>query len=49
MLAEGGQIFRTIDHMVDLIFNRYIRREGHLEPFFAEQNHRKNPTRLKTQ
>ncbi|MCL1882721.1 MAG: peptidoglycan-binding protein [Defluviitaleaceae bacterium] len=36
MFVEGGQIFRTIDHMVDLIFNRYIRRAGHLEPFFAE-------------
>jgi peptidoglycan hydrolase-like protein with peptidoglycan-binding domain len=36
MFVEGGQIFRTIDHMVDLIFNRYIRRTGHLEPFFAE-------------
>jgi len=49
MFVENGQIFGTIDRMVDLIFNRYIRRQGHLEPFFAEQNHRKNPTRLKTQ
>jgi peptidoglycan hydrolase-like protein with peptidoglycan-binding domain len=36
MFVEGGQIFATIDRMVDQIFNRYIRREGHLEPFFAE-------------
>jgi len=36
MFVEGGQIFRNIDEMVDRIFNRYIRREGHLEPFFAE-------------
>lgn len=36
MFVEGGQIFQSIDRMVDLIFNRYIRREGHLEPFFAE-------------
>ncbi|MCL2577447.1 MAG: spore cortex-lytic protein [Defluviitaleaceae bacterium] len=36
MFVEGGQIFQTIDRMVDMIFNRYIRRQGHLEPFFAE-------------
>ncbi|MCL1845278.1 MAG: peptidoglycan-binding protein [Defluviitaleaceae bacterium] len=36
MFVEGGQIFGTIDRMVDRIFNRYIRRTGHLEPFFAE-------------
>ncbi|MCL2603086.1 MAG: peptidoglycan-binding protein [Defluviitaleaceae bacterium] len=36
MFVEGGQIFRTIDAMVDRIINRFIRREGHLEPFFAE-------------
>ena len=36
MFVEGGQIFRSIDEMVDRIFNRFIRREGHLEPFFAE-------------
>jgi len=36
MFVEGGQIFRSIDEMVDRIFNRYIRRTGHLEPFFAE-------------
>ena len=36
MFVEGGQIFGTIDAMVDRIFNRYIRRTGHLEPFFAE-------------
>ncbi|MCL2388379.1 MAG: peptidoglycan-binding protein [Defluviitaleaceae bacterium] len=36
MFVEGGQIFKSIDHMVDLIFNRYIRRQGHLEPFFSE-------------
>jgi peptidoglycan hydrolase-like protein with peptidoglycan-binding domain len=36
MFVEGGQIFGTIDRMVDIIFNRYIRRTGHLEPFFAE-------------
>jgi len=36
MFVENGQIFRTIDEMVDRIFNRFIRREGHLEPFFAE-------------
>jgi peptidoglycan hydrolase-like protein with peptidoglycan-binding domain len=34
--VPGGQIFGTIDAMVDLIFNRFIRRQGHLEPFFAE-------------
>ncbi|MCL2357698.1 MAG: peptidoglycan-binding protein [Defluviitaleaceae bacterium] len=36
MFVEGGQIFASIDRMVDRIFNRYIRRQGHLEPFFAE-------------
>jgi len=36
MFVEGGQIFRSIDEMVDRIINRFIRREGHLEPFFAE-------------
>lgn len=36
MFVENGQIFRTIDEMVDRIFNRFIRREGHREPFFAE-------------
>jgi len=36
MFVEGGQIFQTIDRMVDMIFNRFIRRQGHLEPFFAE-------------
>lgn len=36
MLAEGGQIFGTIDRLVDRIFNRYLRRQGHLEPFYAE-------------
>ena len=36
MFVEGGQIFRTIDEMVDRIFNRFVRREGHLEPFFTE-------------
>jgi len=36
MFVEGGQIFQTIDRMVDQIFNRYLRRRGHLEPFFAE-------------
>jgi len=36
MFVEGGQTFRSIDEMVDRIFNRFIRREGHLEPFFAE-------------
>ena len=34
--VEGGQIFRSIDIMVDSIFNRFIKREGHQEPFFAE-------------
>jgi len=34
MFVEGGQIFRTIDEMVDRIFNRFIRREN--SPFFAE-------------
>jgi len=36
MFVEGGQIFRSIDEMVDRIINRFIRREGHVEPFFAE-------------
>jgi peptidoglycan hydrolase-like protein with peptidoglycan-binding domain len=36
VFVEGGQIFRNIDELVDQIFNRYIRRESHLEPFFAE-------------
>ncbi|MCL2373302.1 MAG: peptidoglycan-binding protein [Defluviitaleaceae bacterium] len=36
MFVENGQIFGTIDRMVDQIFNRFIRREGHVEPFFAE-------------
>lgn len=36
MFVEGGQIFRTIDEMVDRIINRFLRRQGHLEPFFAE-------------
>ena len=36
MFVEGGQVFSSIDQMVDLIFNRFIRRQGHLEPFFAE-------------
>jgi len=36
MFVENGQIFRSIDEMVDRIFNRFIRREGFLEPFFAE-------------
>lgn len=37
MFVENGQIFRSISEMVDRIFNRFIRREGHLEPFFAEE------------
>ena len=36
MFVEGGQIFGTIDAMVDRIFNRFVRREGHLEPYFTE-------------
>ena len=36
MFVEGGQIFRSIDEMVDRIFNRFVRREGHLEPYFTE-------------
>ncbi|MCL2286834.1 MAG: peptidoglycan-binding protein [Firmicutes bacterium] len=36
MFVEGGQIFATIDQMVDRIFNRFVRREGHLEPYFTE-------------
>lgn len=36
MFVDGGQIFSNIDRLVDQIFNRFIRREGHLEPFFAE-------------
>jgi len=36
MFVENGQIFRSIDEMVDRIFNRFIQREGFLEPFFAE-------------
>ena len=36
MFVENGQIFRTIDEMVDRIFNRFVQREGHLEPFFTE-------------
>ena len=36
MFVENGQIFASIDRMVDQIFNRFIRREGFLEPFFAE-------------
>jgi len=36
MFVENGQIFRSIDEMVDRIFNRFIRREGFIEPFFAE-------------
>jgi len=36
MFVEGGQIFGTISEMVDRIFNRFVRREGHIEPFFTE-------------
>ena len=36
MFVENGQIFRSIDEMVDRIFNRFVQREGHLEPFFTE-------------
>jgi len=36
MFVENGQIFRSIDEMVDRIFNRFIQREGFQEPFFAE-------------
>jgi len=36
MFVEGGQIFASIDAMVDRIFNRFVRREGHVEPFFTE-------------
>ena len=36
MFVEGGQIFRSIDEMVDRIFNRFIQRQGHADPFFAE-------------
>ena len=44
MFVEGGQIFRTIDEMVDRVFNRFIRRKGHLEPFFAEYCDGRNVT-----
>jgi len=36
MFVEGGQIFANIDALVDQIFNRFIQRQGHVEPFFAE-------------
>lgn len=31
-----GAIFANISELVDQIFNRFIQREGHKEPFFAE-------------
>jgi len=32
----GGVIFANISALVDQIFNRFIQREGHREPFYAE-------------
>ncbi|MCL2048400.1 MAG: peptidoglycan-binding protein [Defluviitaleaceae bacterium] len=34
--ADGGHTYGAIDRMVDMIINRYLRREGHIEPHFAE-------------
>ena len=42
--VKGGQIFRSIDVMVDSIFNRFIKREGYQEPFFAKYSDGRHST-----
>ena len=34
--VDGGNIFENISRIVDRMFNRFIRREGRREPFFAQ-------------
>ncbi|SMQ64578.1 Peptidoglycan-binding (PGRP) domain of peptidoglycan hydrolases-containing protein [Bacillus sp. OV166] len=33
--VDGGEIFENISVIVDKIFNQYVRRQGHKEPFFT--------------
>jgi peptidoglycan hydrolase-like protein with peptidoglycan-binding domain len=33
--VKGGNVFDNISKIVDEIFNQYIRRTGHMEPFFS--------------